>query len=361
MLNYETVCGVAKLLIDSGANINIQDGNSSTPLHLAAQFRLLPLLDLLLEAGADQDVLDHQGVSPLGRSFTYGSLDATRRLLEHGGDLATVTVNPLGDFENNVGVLHELLELGLDPFSITLPSFETTLTSMLTRRPESRCYALNGDFDFYRLAEEEPSFLRTVYLGRFESSIQFKAVIKRIPRECRARVVNFEPDHGLNVGCLAIVSDLSETLKLYIEAGFDIDREWSGRGSALMFASSVGAFKCFKLLIRRGAKITYLGTGRRGETVAWSAAEAARRHPKLLQWLLVGRYYETKYLTEKEQNGPNTVIKPWSGPRKAAYRLSGIDEEYGWLSDEPMIDYANRITEIRDSMEGIFLPVTLVE
>ncbi|KPA40921.1 hypothetical protein FLAG1_06209 [Fusarium langsethiae] len=358
---HEMVCNVAKLLIDSGADVNVPDGAATRPLHLAVDFRLLPLIDVLLEAGADQDVRDYQGISPLGRSFMYGSLDMTRRLVEHGGNLATLAVNPLNDFENSLSVLHELLALGLDPFSIILPSYETTLTSMLSRRPDSRCYALNGDFDFYRLAEEEPSFLRSVFLGRFDTHIQFKAVIKRIPRECRARIVNFEPDHGLNAGCLAILSDLRETLELYLEAGFDVDREWRGRGSALMYASSVGAFECFKLLIHCGAKISYLGTGKRGEPVIRSAAEEAKRHPKLLQWLLVDRYYETKYLMDKEHNGPNIVIKPWSGPRKAAYRLSGTDEEYPWLDSEPMIYYAERISMVRENLEGLVLPVTLVE
>ncbi|KAM0297187.1 hypothetical protein ACHAPM_009718 [Fusarium culmorum] len=360
----EIVCKMAKLLIDSGADVNAQDSSLATPLHCATTYDHLPMIDLLLEAGADQYVLDCEGLSPLAYSFITenNSLDITRHLVEHGGNLATLAVHSFPTSEKNANNLHDLLELGLDPFSINLPSLETTFTCMLS---EVQSYALNGDFDFYRLAEEEPSFLRTVYLAffgvatKYKDKIKLKAIIKRIPWECRARVVNFEPGHGLNVVFWAILLDLDDKVRLFLDAGFDIDREWHGRGSALMFASSVGAFKCFKLLIQRGAKISYLGTGRR-EPVMRSAVEEAKRHPKLLQWLLVDRYYKTDYLTEKEHNGPDTIIKPWSGPRKALYTLSGVDGECSRLHGESMIFYAQRVSTMRKSLEGRVVPVTLV-
>ncbi|RGP75103.1 hypothetical protein FLONG3_5787 [Fusarium longipes] len=360
--DHDQVYNIVKLLIDSGADVNIQDDCQNTPLHLAAEYNILPLIDLLLEAGANQDIVDVLGLSSLGRSFESGdSLDATHLLLEHGGDLATITAHPLKVSEDNVRVLHELFGLGLDPFSTISPSSESTLTAMIMQSHVSRQYVLNGDFDFYRLAKEEPSFLRTIQVRCAWPTTQFKAVMKRIPHECRARVVNYEPDDGPNAGCVAIASDLGLILELYIEAGFDINREWRGRGSALMIAGSVGAFKCFKLLIQRGAKISYIGTGRRGEPVVRSAVDTAKRYPKLLRWLLVDRYYETKYLAEKEHNGPDTIIRPWSGPHKAAYKLSGIDWEYGRVMEESTIEYAERIADVRENLEGRTLPVTLVE
>ncbi|KAM0233148.1 hypothetical protein ACHAPO_007225 [Fusarium lateritium] len=360
---------MAKLLIDSGADVNIQDGVSTTPLYRAVCNDLLPLVDVLLEAGADQDIPDNEGVSPLGMSLRgalYGDFAMTRRLLERGGNLATVAaVHELGVYSDSLRSLRELLKLGLDPFSINLPGRETTLTCILSSNNQN--FALNRDFDFYRLAEEEPSFLRSVFIGSFDGSTvykevgQMKAIIKRIPWECRARVVNFEPDNGLNIGFTAILPDMDDTFRLLLEAGFDIERERRGKGSALMFASSVGAFKCFKMLIRYGAKISYLGIGKRGEPVVRSAVEEAKRYPKLLRWLLVERYYETKCLAEKEHNGPDTVVKPWSGPRKAAYTMRGDDDEFPRMDSESMTRYARRAAMIRQSLRGLVLPVTLVE
>ncbi|KAL6912818.1 hypothetical protein FSST1_010578 [Fusarium sambucinum] len=367
--HHDIVCKMAKLLIDSGADVNIQDGVSTTPLYRAVCNDLLPLVDVLLEAGADQDIPDNEGVSPLGMSLRgalYGDFAMTRRLLERGGNLATVAaVHELGVYSDSLRSLRELLKLGLDPFSINLPGRETTLTCILSSNNQN--FALNRDFDFYRLAEEEPSFLRSVFIGSFDGSTvykevgQMKAIIKRIPWECRARVVNFEPDNGLNIGFTAILPDMDDTFRLLLEAGFDIERERRGKGSALMFASSVGAFKCFKMLIRYGAKISYLGIGKRGEPVVRSAVEEAKRYPKLLRWLLVERYYETKCLAEKEHNGPDTVVKPWSGPRKAAYTMRGDDDEFPRMDSESMTRYARRAAMIRQSLRGLVLPVTLVE
>ncbi|KAL3593496.1 hypothetical protein FPOAC2_07794 [Fusarium poae] len=366
--HYEMFCKMAKLLIDSGADVNIQDDVSATPLYHAVHHDLLPLVDVLLEAGADQHIPDNEGTTPLGisiRGALHRNFAVTHRLLERGGDLATITFHELGGYQDGtLRNLHELLKLGLDPFSINLPDRETTLTCILSQNSQN--FALNGDFDFYRLAEEEPAFLRTVFVGSFDGSTIYKeagkmrAIIKRIPWECRARVVNFEPDNGFNIGFAAILPDLDDILRLFLEAGFDIERERRGRGSALMFASRIGAFKCFKMLIRHGAKVSYLGIGRRGESVVRSAVDEAKRHPKLLRWLLVDRYYETKYLAEKEHNGQDT-IKPWSGPRKAAYKMRGIDDEFPRMDSESMANWARRMAMLRRSLRGLVLPVTLIE
>jgi hypothetical protein len=152
-------------------------------------------------------------------------------------------------------------------------------------------------------------------------------------------------------------------LETLIEAGFDI--ECDGRkGSALMYACSVGAFECVKLLVRRGARVSYLGVGTRGETVVRSAPKEAERFPKLVQWLLVGRYF-TKCLTEKEHNGPDVAIKPWSGPRSAAYKWTGIQMEFPRLrSEKNESGYLERIADVREGLQAdspFPLPVTLVE
>jgi hypothetical protein len=185
--------------------------------------------------------------------------------------------------------------------------------------------------------------------------------MKRLPQECRADFVNFEQHVGLSLGCIAILGDKSEYLDLLLDAGLDIEREWQDKGTVLMFAASLGAFRCFKTLVRYGARLLYLGTGRRGEVVVKSVVEEARRYPKLLQWLFVDRHYETKCLTAVEHSGPFAATKPWSGPHKAAYSFAGYGEEYPRLRSESMIDYLCRAARVRRDLRGKTLPVTLVD
>lgn len=365
-IDYEQVCKMAKFLIDCGTEIDAQDDDSNTALHFAAQWRLVPLVDLLLERGANPYLLDEHGLSPLASSFVEGKLDSTHVFFKHGFDLRSVAVYHFDDWNNfTLDIMHVLLQHGLDPL---VPDSEgnATLTTMISQ-VKNRAYALNGDFDFYRLAEEQPGFLAKSYYGLYSPApgvSPLKAMLKRIPKEYRARVVNYEPEpFKLNVGFLAIREDHNMELETLIEAGFDIECD-GRRGSALMYACSVGAFECVKLLVRRGARISYLGVGTRGEPAARSALKEAERFPKLVQWLLVGRYL-TKCLTEKEHNGPDVTIKPWSGPSPAAYRWTGIQMEFPRLrSEKNEFGYLERIADVRKGlqMDSPFpLPVTLVE
>ncbi|KAF4955258.1 hypothetical protein FSARC_11890 [Fusarium sarcochroum] len=364
VVNCEPFCSMIRMLIKNGADVDAQDGDLSTPLHLAVEFSPLALIEVLLQEGADPNILDDEGLSPLARATAVKKIDVVRCLLKYGADPRTfigMGFSRVGfaDIGDELDVLHEMLGLGLDPYSIAL-SEASILTTMIHWNPQTRTYALNCSFDFYRLAEQEPFFLSKVVFNGLYWPVELKAILRRIPQEHRAHLVNSEPQADLGPGCLAIREDNVEFLKLFLDAGFDIERDWDNKGSALMYAGSIGAFKSFKMLVRRGARFSYLTTGRRGEAIARSVVEATKVYPKLLQWLLVGRHYETKCLTEGEHSGAFTATKPWSGPRKAAYRFTGIGEQYPWLRSESTIDYLVRMAKLRRSLKGT-LPVSLVD
>lgn len=53
--------GIAKLLIDVGANINFQNNDGSTPLHTAAFFCRPAIVQMLLQKGADKTIKNKYG------------------------------------------------------------------------------------------------------------------------------------------------------------------------------------------------------------------------------------------------------------------------------------------------------------
>ena len=53
---------VATVLCDSGANVNAQDKNASTPLHLAARRDKQAVIEVLLSTRADINVRDKNGI-----------------------------------------------------------------------------------------------------------------------------------------------------------------------------------------------------------------------------------------------------------------------------------------------------------
>jgi len=50
------------MLIDAGANINVQGDEGDTPLHMAAYYGEIKIARMLIDAGADETILDNDGL-----------------------------------------------------------------------------------------------------------------------------------------------------------------------------------------------------------------------------------------------------------------------------------------------------------
>eukprot|EP00466_Bigelowiella_natans_P017549 jgi/Bigna1/54428/estExt_Genewise1Plus.C_330112 len=57
--------GLAKLLLEKKASVNLQDDDGYTPLHYAVVCERLSLIQLLLEHGADPNIENHDGKTPI--------------------------------------------------------------------------------------------------------------------------------------------------------------------------------------------------------------------------------------------------------------------------------------------------------
>ena len=77
---------VARLLVDHGADVTAQDVHGSTPLHRAVKEGSVDLAQLLIQHIADVSAEDNHAWTPLHRAVWKGSVDLVRLLLEHGAD-----------------------------------------------------------------------------------------------------------------------------------------------------------------------------------------------------------------------------------------------------------------------------------
>ncbi len=79
--------GIARLLLDAGADINGPDSDQSTPLDVAAVRRQRAMVRLLLDRGANVNHLDHNGACALSFAVSGGDTAIVHVLLRAGADL----------------------------------------------------------------------------------------------------------------------------------------------------------------------------------------------------------------------------------------------------------------------------------
>jgi ankyrin repeat protein len=81
--------GVAKVLIDAGADVNAADNKGKTPLSFAARNNHPELIELLLAAGADIEKQDNSQMRPVHHAALCkeGGAEAMKVLVEHGADV----------------------------------------------------------------------------------------------------------------------------------------------------------------------------------------------------------------------------------------------------------------------------------
>jgi ankyrin repeat protein len=79
---------IARMLIDAGADLDVQDTwGSKTPLHDAALWRRIEIARMLIDAGASVDVQDNDGWTPLHWAARYGQVEIVKMLIDAGADV----------------------------------------------------------------------------------------------------------------------------------------------------------------------------------------------------------------------------------------------------------------------------------
>ncbi|KAH7143749.1 hypothetical protein EDB81DRAFT_722253 [Dactylonectria macrodidyma] len=361
----ELLCDMVHQLIESGVDVNAKDGDSMTALQLACFRENLPIAKLLIAAGADPNARDYSDSTPLSRAIDWGEMEAVRYLIQHGADPTTFRgLSHLLFSHPSPEYLHEVATLGLDWHANTLGNSSLALM-MIVVTPSTRMSVLNGisDIDFAQLANEQPPLLNMLISHQCGTGV-IRKVLKRSPPEHRDQILH--PTSGFNQqpACLPVRRGDVGMLETLLKFGWDFEKEGCEEGSALMLACSVGQLITVKLLVGRGARLSYMTTDSHGRKVVKSAFEMARLHRDVLHWLLVGRHQEQKCLEEADDGSPDVATKLWSGPRQGAHKLSGFDGHYIKASGNTIYEQLkllNRVAQIRSQLANQVVPVTLVE
>jgi len=76
--------GIARTLLEHGADVNAAQQDGFVPLHGAAQNGQLDMLELLLDYGADIDAKNAEGLTALAIALQEGHAEAAELLRQHG-------------------------------------------------------------------------------------------------------------------------------------------------------------------------------------------------------------------------------------------------------------------------------------
>ncbi len=130
------------------ANVNAQDRNKRTPLHIAAAHNALKIIEILVNNGATIHAKDNAGNTPLHKAAEKGHLNAINALLEKGADK-----NALNNKGQTSAVIarakkHNIIANVLSPKRRTSSSTASAI-------PESKRVSLNPIIFNYTVANQQ--------------------------------------------------------------------------------------------------------------------------------------------------------------------------------------------------------------
>ncbi|KAL0269313.1 UNVERIFIED_CONTAM: hypothetical protein PYX00_007096 [Menopon gallinae] len=252
---------VQRLLTSCPQKVNCRDldGRHSTPLHFAAGFNRVSVVEYLLDHGADVHAKDKGGLVPLHNACSYGHYEVTELLVKHG---ASVNVADLWKFtplheaagKGKYEIVRLLLKHGADP---SKKNREGATPLDLVR---------DNDQDVADLLRGNAALLDAAKKGN----------LVRVQRLISSENINCRDAQGRNSTPLHLAAGYNniEVAELLLEHGADVNAQDKGGLIPLHNASSYGHLDIAALLIKYNTMVN--ATDKWGFTPLHEAAQKGR-------------------------------------------------------------------------------------
>uniref|UniRef100_A0A8C7FV96 Poly [ADP-ribose] polymerase n=1 Tax=Oncorhynchus kisutch TaxID=8019 RepID=A0A8C7FV96_ONCKI len=227
----ENICSLC-----SPQNVNCRDleGRHSTPLHFAAGYNRVALVEYLLHHGADVHAKDKGGLVPLHNACSYGHYEVAELLVRHG---ASVNVADLWKFTP----LHEAAAKGKYEICKLLLKHGADPTKKNRDGNTPLDMVKEGDTDIQDLLRGDAALLDAAKKG----------CLARVQKLCSPENINCRDTQGRNSTPLHLAAGYNnlEVAEYLLEHGADVNAQDKGGLIPLHNAASYGADDIRALLI----------------------------------------------------------------------------------------------------------------
>ncbi|KAF0287606.1 Tankyrase-1 [Amphibalanus amphitrite] len=211
------------------------DGRHSTPLHFAAGYNRVPVVDFLLDHGADVHAKDKGGLVPLHNACSYGHYEVTELLVKHG---ANVNVADLWKFTP----LHEAAAKG-----------KYEIVKLLLKHgadPSKKNRDCHTPLDLVKESDQEVADLLLGDAALLDAAK--KGNLARLQRLLTAENINCRDSQGRNSTPLHLAAGYNnvEVAEYLLENNADVNAQDKGGLIPLHNASSYGHLDIAALLIK---------------------------------------------------------------------------------------------------------------
>lgn len=235
------------------------DGRHSTPLHFAAGYNRVPVVEYLLANGADVHAKDKGGLVPLHNACSYGHYEVTELLVKHG---AAVNVADLWKFTP----LHEAAAKGKCEIVRLLLRHGADATKKNRDGATPLDLVREGDQDVADLLRGNSALLDAAKKGN----------LARLQRLVTQENINCRDAQGRNSTPLHLAAGYNnlDVAEFLLERGADVNAQDKGGLIPLHNASSYGHLDIAALLIKYNTVVN--ATDKWGFTPLHEAAQKGR-------------------------------------------------------------------------------------
>ncbi|XP_076165190.1 tankyrase isoform X2 [Ptiloglossa arizonensis] len=255
------LAAVERILQTNPHTVNCRDldGRHSTPLHFAAGFNRVPVVEYLLAHGADVHAKDKGGLVPLHNACSYGHYEVTELLVKHG---ASVNVADLWKFTP----LHEAAAKGKYEIVRLLLRHGADATKKNRDGATPLDLVRDGDQDVADLLRGNSALLDAAKKGN----------LARVQRLVTQDNINCRDAQGRNSTPLHLAAGYNnlEVAEFLLERGADVNAQDKGGLIPLHNASSYGHLDIAALLIKYNTVVN--ATDKWGFTPLHEAAQKGR-------------------------------------------------------------------------------------